>query len=415
MGSDPFRTQLRFEQSAPMEPHMEEFCYALADAADVSGSALQRVNWCAQHHEQIRKVGTNPLDYRAFWEGKKNPWRFVELALEYECWCDDRSYETRSIFQLDQCTSAYGHVACLLRSDYLAGLTNVIGHQKRDIYTEVGNRAYELMTWRQIEPALKHELYSKRWWLDEFGDKRTFPRELIKPLVMPLVYRISYQTMVEEINDWLTGKLKNFLNSDGIRTIDLAHTLARYVHAATKEILPGIGALHKWLCAVAKIQMKQNLRPYWVTPNGLGVESYSTKKSIENIYLEVSGRNIRCCTKADDTPEGMKIDVRKSTSQLSADFCHSHDAAFIQRFIWHWGHTYKKPIVTIHDCAGTTLDNVALMRRELPDQFNRYYSEDYLGLMHRQLEKELKVKIPAPPMEHSLQVDRIGENPYLFT
>ena len=415
MGSDPFRTQLQFEQSAPMEPHMEEFCCALADAADVGGNTLQRVNWCAQHHEQIRKVGANPLNYRAFWEGKKSPWRFVELCLEYECWCDDRSYQTHSIFQLDQSTSAYGHVACLLRSDYLAGLTNVIGHQRRDIYEEVGIRTYELMKWKLIEPPLKHEAYSKAWWLKEFEAKQRIPRELIKPLIMPLVYRISYQTMVENINSWLADRLKNFLNDDGIRTIDLAHTLARFVHQASKEILPGINALHQWLCAVAKIQMQQNFRPYWVTPNGLGVESYSTIKSVEEIYLEVSGRKIRVNTKADDTPEGSRIDTRKSTSQLSADFCHSHDAAFIQRFIWHWGHTYQKPIVTIHDCAGTTLDNIALMRRELPDQFSRYYSEDHLGLMHRQLEKELKVKIPHPPMEHSLEVNRIGENPYLFT
>ena len=409
LSSDPFRTQLQFEQAAPMDPNMAEFVQALANSADVKGSVTEKVEWCARNHQQLLQEGENPLDYRAFWEHKKDPWRFVELCLEYACWNDDRDYKTHSIFQLDQKTSAYGIVGCLLRSEYLATLTNVIGEQDRDLYLEVGTRAMELMKWRVIDPPLKHETYCKQWW-----KKEGISRELVKPCVMPLVYQRSYQSMVEIIDEHVRLRLNNFLTEDGIRTIDLAHTLARFLHQACKEILPGVNSLHRWLVKVAKEQMKQGYRPYWVTPNGLGIESYSTSKEAETITLAVAGRKIRVKTLADDTPAGSSTDQKKSTTQLSADFCHSHDAAFLQRFVWHWGNTYGHPIITIHDCIGVPLDKLTLLRKELPDQFSRYYSEDHLGRMHRQLEKELKVTLPPPPMEHTLKVERIGENPYLF-
>ena len=410
MGSDPFRTMLRFDRSCPMQPYMHEFAYALSEAADVGGSMNTRVQWMEDNHHQLQLVGSDPLSYRAFWEGRKKPWRFVELCLEYACWADDPTYKTHTIFSLDQTTSAYGHVACLLRSGWLARLTNVTGHEHGDVYMEVQLRTIQLLKADvAIQPELKHEAYCKAWWI-EHG----ISRELVKPTVMPLVYRRSYLSMVQTIEAYLYGELNNFLNPEGVRVIDLAHCLARYLHLATRDVLPGVSKLHKWLVQVAKLQMKAGHRPYWLTPNGLLVESYTSKKSEETYFLEVAGAHIHLQTLADDTPNGMKLDHKKSTTQLSADFVHSYDAAYLQRFVWHWGQTFKTPIVSLHDCIGVNLDQIPLARRELNDQFSRFYSIDYLTMMQINLQKELKVEIPSPPLENTLDVQRIGENPHLF-
>lgn len=86
----------------------------------------------------------------------------------------------------------------------------------------------------------------------------------------------------------------------------------------------------------------------------------------------------------------------------------------MERFVWHWGNTYKHPIVTVHDCMATTLDNVVNMHLELHDQFYRFYSEDHLRIMHYNLERQLNCHLPKPPRQGDLDSKRIGENPFLF-
>ena len=109
------------------------------------------------------------------------------------------------------------------------------------------------------------------------------------------------------------------------------------------------------------------------------------------------------------------MDKRKSLTKVTADYVHSMDAAFLQQFVYHWGNTYHNPIVTVHDCMATTLDKVAIMRRELQDQYSRFYSTDHLGFMHYNLQKKYGLELPAPPIVGDLDVDDIGMNEFLFT
>ena len=95
MGSDPFRTMLRFDRSCPMQPYMHEFAWALGEAAGgIPKSVNVRMEWMEENSRQLAAVGADPLSYRAFWENRAKPWRFIELALEYACWADDPDYKT---------------------------------------------------------------------------------------------------------------------------------------------------------------------------------------------------------------------------------------------------------------------------------------------------------------------------------
>jgi DNA-directed RNA polymerase len=95
------------------------------------------------------------------------------------------------------------------------------------------------------------------------------------------------------------------------------------------------------------------------------------------------------------------------------DFVHSHDAAFMQRFVAHWK-TYQRPISTVHDCFGTTLGSVETMRKELNDQWARFYSVDYLARHKAMVETLVQEPVPEPPMLNTLERSRLGENPFLF-
>ena len=160
--------------------------------------------------------------------------------------------------------------------------------------------------------------------------------------------------------------------------VDLSIRLATLIQLSVDAVLPGIDAMHKWLGAVAKVQMQAGYRPHWYTPNGLLVESFSSEADTEKFFLEMSGRTVKVNIK--DGEKG-GVNKKKSLSQLSADFIHSQDACFLERFVWHWS-VYQHPIVTVHDCMGTTIDKVKMMRAELLDQFHRFYSEDHLANHH---------------------------------
>ena len=96
------------------------------------------------------------------------------------------------------------------------------------------------------------------------------------------------------------------------------------------------------------------------------------------------------------------------------DYIHSHDAAFLQRFVSHWG-SYKHPISCVHDCFGTTLEHAGTLRKELNDQWHRFYSVDYLTRHQGMVEILLGKEVPAPPIVGTLDRNKVGENPHLFS
>jgi DNA-directed RNA polymerase len=153
-------------------------------------------------------------------------------------------------------------------------------------------------------------------------------------------------------------------------------------------------------------------RPYWMTPNGLVVQSYSTEANVKKHQLVLSGRTVKFQC---NDHEGAPLDKRKSLSKLTADYVHSMDAAFLEQFVWHWGKAYHKPIVTVHDCMATTLDNVAMMRTELQDQFSRFYSTNHLDVLHHNIQQDLNKPLPKPPIRGDLEWRQIGTNPFLFS
>ena len=408
--SDPWRSQLQSAHGAPISGNELEFAWAVGDAMGLPKDRDERAVWLAENEHHVIEAGNNPLHRLAFWESAKDPWRFISLCQEWAAWSADPQHQTHLLFQLDQSCSAYGHAACLTGDAWLAEQTNVTGKTYNDLYDQLRATTKSLMlgVGDQLIQPVHRELECLRWWNDH-----GLGRDLIKKSVMPVLYGRSHQTLIAGINEYLRDELDGFIDreNDNLRAFDLSICLSKYIHQAVKGLLPSVGALSCWLRAVAKAQMDRGHRPYWLTPNGLLVESYSNSSNTQKFELVLSGRTVRFQC---DDKEGTPIDRRRSLSKITADYIHSMDAAFMERFVWHWGNTYKHPIVTVHDCMATTLDNVVNMHLELHDQFYRFYSEDHLRIMHYNLERQLNCHLPKPPRQGDLDSKRIGENPFLF-
>lgn len=407
---DLVRSWYEFERSAPVKGNEKSLMWCLGEAYGLQAAETQRESWCSENHSTIRAIAEDPIGNLALWSSAKEPWKLLKLCRDFAHYMDDPSYMTGTVFQADQSTSGYAHLACLLRDEKMAKLSNVIGKHKQDVYETVGEEAIRNL--EVMKAAGMHsdgELLKQHvcsiWWL-----KNKPPRRVWKSCVMPYVYGRKFMSLREGIEAYLKDEVKHHLVEGDLRIYDLANTLAKAVHDAVKTVFPNINVLQSWLRTIGRMQIERNQRPHWRTPNGLFVESYSSVTYTERIQLDVSGRTLHLDVPVAD-PSGA-IDP-SSASNLGADFVHSLEAAFLQQFVC-LAKARDWPIITVHDCFGTTLDNYAEMRKSLCAEWKRFYQTDWLRETGQGVANQLKVDVPEPDYTGDLRLSRIGQNPYLF-
>lgn len=405
-GGEVYRSSFKLAAQGPMKGHERGFAWSLGEAMGLPPLHETRTRYLQEHSTTIRQVGMDPLGYVAFWAEQKEPWRFIQLCRDWAQYMDDPGYTTGTIHWLDQTSSGYGHAACLMLDRQLAKFTNVIGDKPADLYTGAG-----LVTEARLKMLLRDEEDEKRrqilqWWLDF---KPT--RKLWKQVFMPLVYGSTFMGMKDVITLYLREELANFRTEEGLRVVELATVLASEAMKVSKEVMPGVLDLQRWLTQLAKIQMKKEFRPHWYTPDGLLVEVFHSRTSLDEIKLVLTNRTVRIAAR---TNEGAPIDPRRSAAGIAAHFVHSQDGAFLRKFVNHWA-GYGHPISTVHDCFGTTVDKVETMRAELNDQWARFYSQDYLTFLRGYVAALTELEVPAPPKVGDLDRNEIGENPFLFS
>ena len=255
------RNQWQFEQGSPMLPHLKEVWWALGDAAGIEKCWQRRELFYRENIANILQCGMDPMGQLGFWEGRKEPWRFLALVNEIFEVHQDPSYCTHLIFQLDQTNSGYGHLAALTRDRSLCSRTNVIGHEYNDLYGDIRKTVVGLIRADTRADDVEYEDLTYAHWWEENG-KAKITRELIKLTVMPVVYNRSNQSLLNIIQSFIEEVYVNFLVPDGIggtyKTLDLSIYLAKKINRAVEVIMPGVHRLDKWL--------RENI--YKINPDG---------------------------------------------------------------------------------------------------------------------------------------------------
>jgi len=406
MGSDWARQSLDFATRSLVRGNEDELMFAIAQSCGEKGiMGNQLKEWFETKKDLVAQVGADPHGTVGMWSGIKEPWRFVKLAVDYHQASLDPEYKTGTPFQLDQTTSGYGHLACLTRDEWLADLTNITGNEMMDLYLGIGEIVMERVRADIDTENDPKRLAALKWWRDHEPGRRLF-----KTCIMPMIYGASYISVNDSVSKYLKSELTCFVDDDGLRVGDISFVMAQYIYYSAKEALPQLRALGNWLKVVGKALIEVGLKPHWHTPNGLRVESYATdRNNKDSVTLHISSRLIVIRPQVSDHPHSAgKVTAGR---QLAADFVHSYDAAFLQRFVHSWYH----PIITVHDCFATTIDKVALMRRELNEQWSRFYSVDHLTQYWGYASIKCCRELPPPPIVGTLKTTDIGSNPYLFS
>lgn len=404
---DHFRAMLQMKEMSLMKGNEEAFAWSLGEAYGIERNEKARMDFLHEERGGIRAAGSDPMAQLEFLDRAKEPFRFAQLCMDWACYQDNPWYKTGTIHWLDQTCSGWGHVACLTGDAELAQYTNVTGTRPADLYTGIG-----LLVDRYLDSKLLltevegRERQCLEWWA-----AHPVPRSLHKKIFMPVIYGRSFLALKQTIREYLRDEVEDFLTDEGLRVTDLAQVYASAAHQTLKRSFPQVGNLARWLGKIGAMQMKQNIRPHWFTPNGLMVQSYSNVTVRDYVDLRVANRTIKVQQKDQDKTT---FNVERTKRKMVPDYVHSMDAAYLQRFICHWHDTYGHPISTVHDCFGTTLDHVVTLKAELNDQWARFYSVDHLAIHKATAEASLMCELPEPPVVGTLDRERLGENPYLF-
>jgi DNA-directed RNA polymerase len=326
-------------------------------------------------------------------------------------YCRDQSHTTGIVVGLDQKTSGFGHLACLMQDAEMAEMSNVTGTRDFDIYALVGERTREILLEAMEDPDIPSTRFAAmRWWLDHWPGRKTF-----KAGVMPMLYGRSYTSLVSRVSDLLAEEVGQYHTEEGYRVALLSHVLAKRLWAACKETFPQVREYTRWMGRYASKWIDRGTDARWITPNGLVVDRFTRESGYQIYSLPIRGKRISFTAR---DRGGLK---KPSTwGGHCADLVHSMDAAFCQRAVAGW---QGQEIASIHDCFLTTVDQLWPMREHLLSTYREIYERSWLDVIDAYQWDETppnrgdgldRKSSTSPPFVRTLEVERIGENPHLF-
>jgi DNA-directed RNA polymerase len=189
--------------------------------------------------------------------------------------------------------------------------------------------------------------------------------------------------------------------------------LSRLFGLAVGARMKGAIQLERWLRAVCRACAKRNVPMVWTTPAGLpirlGKELSATSKVPTLLH---GGRRWRT---VHDAPTPGALSARETSRSVAANVIHSFDGALA----WNVVNMAAEQDITVlpnHDCFGVAPYAASWLQATLRQEIGKLYRPDWLAEINAQmLGAATGLRWEAPPMVGTLDPERIGENPYLFS
>jgi DNA-directed RNA polymerase len=404
-----YRSWFLWPLGAPVRGNEQVLANALASYRGTGSTGQQALAEAIDDRQLLAAIGDDPLSNLALWEGAKSPFRLVQAAREWVAYCRDQSHLTGLVVGIDQASSGFCHVAALCRSTDMARLANVIGEEKSDPYTLIGEvtrqRMREAMDDPDTEPGKANAI---EWWLNHWPGRKTW-----KAIVMPVVYGRTHNSIHRHLVDYLAELIGSFYTPEGFAVVKLAHVLGMKAYWATADTLPEVARWRLWVGEYTKRWLKAGVYARWPTPNGLIVDRVSRESSLVTYTLPIKGRKVSFTGRKQG---GLKIPSHYGG--FSADIVHSFDAALAQRIVHSWPE--DRPIGSLHDCWLTDLSSLNKLHQHALNQFHRLYQVDWLDEIDQyQLEflprQEGDRKTSTKPPKGDLDIALIGMNRHMFS
>ncbi len=326
--TDAEKSLLRFADGCKMDERSEWWA-AQAIGAAYLGTRLnfdQRVQWTYDNKELIQAVADDPFKSSDLWSKAKDPWQFMQLALEWNKVVLTKQEHLWHIpVGADATASGLQLLSSMLRDPVGMRYSNVLPPSDacmppEDSYLAVLAIAKEMAA---NDPAASH--------LVEHMDFRN-----IGKTTMVMLYGATFITVRERV-------IKVFRDEKlypNVVTKKDCGLITKFVQEASAQVFPEAFKALTWLSKLAKIAVKNgNEELCWHTPVGDHIKIREFEYASHDIRTSHLGK-VRVATGASSP------NVKKIQTSLAPNFIHSYDQSLLKASFTDW----TKPIAVIHDC-----------------------------------------------------------------
>ena len=326
--TDAEKALIRFADGCKLDERGEWWA-AQAVGAAFLGSKLnleERVKWTYEHQDLITAVALEPYESRELWGNAKEPFEFLQLAIEWhKVVITKQEHIWRIGVGADATASGLQLLSSMLRDENGMRYSNVLPPDTstcppKDAYMEVLRVARMKAA---TDDTTKHLLP----YLHYRGLGKT---------MMVQVYGASWMTIRERIIK--VYKDENLFPETITR--DDCGKVATLVKEASREVFPKAFKALDWLTKLAKAATANGSEEFcWNTPSGDTIRL----REYEAVSIDVPTSHLGKVR----IPVGDGgIDHNAMRKALPPSFIHSYDAALLKLAFQDW----TKPIAVIHDC-----------------------------------------------------------------
>lgn len=343
-GPDYERALLQFRQGCELNKVGKQWAARAVGGAYLGSTSSydDRENWTYQNEELIKLIASDPISNIGLWDGAKEPWSFLQLALE---WSAVVLFETKSTWHVpvgvDSTASGLQLLSAMRRDKQGMRFANLLPSNDSTKPQDAYMRVLELAKEQAVTNHQRHLL--------DYLDYRNVG----KPALMLSIYGGSFKTILARILEFFDDK-KIEISYDDCKAV------TSLVLAASKKTFPEAYKALSWLKKLARIAFEdlEMDRLSWSTPTGDYIDLTQNELAMMKIHTELLG-TVNVALGETEEP-----DTKSMTSSFAPSFVHSYDAALVKAAF----HDWEQPIALIHDCV-----------RLLPNDMNQAISKIKIG------------------------------------
>lgn len=418
-GPSHVRALLDFAEGKPIETeeHVAYLAIAGANAYGHDKLPLQdRVDWVFENEDMIISIATDWRSDRR-WVHVDDPFGFLRFCMEWKALGEHGpGFISHMPVNLDATCSGLQHFSAILKDEVGGFHVNLTDSPDRqDIYQAVADRVTKTMK----EDIAKGE----NTYYAELALKVGINRAITKRPVMIVPYSGTFKACMKYVESYYLELYENSASNfhgagEDLIVRQLTPYVAKHIWAAIGDTVIAAREAMDWITQVSRQitkGKKKNEPILWVTPAGLTVRQFTTKREIKDVYTYLHGKmRVRL---NEDTNE---VDPRRMAQSISPNFIHSMDAAHLQLTVCKAiQERDNMSFSMIHDSFGTHAADVGFLLHECikPTFHSMYAGKNQLEIFLEQISGLIDnpEAIPPIPRTGSLDLDKVLDSQFFFS
>ena len=359
----------------------------------------ERFTWGENRLYQMMAAADDPLNRLELWRDAADPWQFLQCCIGLR----DTVREQRT--------------GCLSGRPDHQRLRNPGGFTHGPLVSTICTEAPRMICTAVAAEVIKHLKHDQ-----QFGaptDRALascgwggVDRSLCKGPVLAAPYGGSWMSVADGLVDRLDQHYGYVpLEEYGYRVANPSKYMASVMWTELRALVDPVLEVKAWLRKCTKRMLPQGVPMEWIGPNGWPMKIADRQPSTTRIQTNLYGTKVTSMIQ--DQSWEAPLSATQANKGIGANLAHSFDAAFAHGVVG-WCRNNKVPVVANHDCFAVQATHASNFHMTLLHKFSEMYRFDWLECIREQNELKTGISLPAPPYYGTLDVGKIGCNPYLF-